>query len=127
MSDTQTVDVSAAVDSYFDMWNSDDPARRSEHVRRAWEEDGHYVDPVLEAAGHIALSEMVDAVHAQFPGHRFRRTSGIDLHHTLLRFGWELVAPDGSVTAAGLDVGIFSEAGKLQRIAGFIGPLPAKE
>src|SRR5881409_3287428 len=95
-------------------------------IARAWDEDGHYVDPVLEVRGYRALSDMVDAVHGQFPGHRFHRTTGVDLHHDLLRFGWELVAQDGTVAAAGLDVGLVSDDGRLRRIVGFIGALPSK-
>ena len=68
---------------------------------------------------------MVAAVHEQFPGHTFRRTSGIDAHHNLIRFGWDLVGPDGSTTVAGLDVGIVADDGRLQRIGGFMGDLPA--
>lgn len=122
--DVQTQDVTATVDTYFEMWNEADAAKRTVLIRDAWEEDGAYVDPLIQASGHQALSEMVDGVHAQFPGHRFRRTSGVDAHHSLIRFGWELVAPDGSITVAGLDVGIVSDGGKLQRIGGFFGPLP---
>ena len=66
---------------------------------------------------------MVDAVHAQFPGHRFRRTSDVDAHHDQVRFTWELAAPDGAVTVAGLDVGEVDDAGKLTRITGFFGAL----
>src|SRR5438309_196963 len=91
-------DVTTTVETYLAMWNEPDPARRAEHIERAWAEAGHYVDPLLEAEGHAALGEMVAAVHAQYPGHRFRRTSAIDTHHDQLRFGWELVAPDGSIT-----------------------------
>jgi hypothetical protein len=40
---------------------------------------------------------MVAAVQARFPGHRFRRVSGIDDQHGELRFAWELTAPDGSI------------------------------
>jgi len=113
-----------AVDAYFEMWNEEDAVKRAEHIERAWEDDGHYVDPLLEARGRPGLSEMVEAVQGLYPGHRFRPTSGVDLHHDLIRFGWELVAPDGTVAAAGLDVGVVSVGGKLRRIAGFIGPLP---
>jgi hypothetical protein len=67
---------------------------------------------------------MVAAVHAQYPGHRLRRTSAIETHHDQVRFGWELVAPDGSVTVAGVDVGILAADGRLAAITGFFGPLP---
>jgi hypothetical protein len=99
-------------------------ARRAEHIERAWVGEGRYVDPMLEAEGHAALSEMVAGVHAQFPGHRFRRVSGIDTHHDQLRFGWELAAPDGAVTVAGIDVGLLAPDGRLRSITGFFGELP---
>jgi hypothetical protein len=116
--------VTQTVDAYLEMWNETDPARRTERIEEAWASDGHYIDPLLEARGHAALSEMVAAVHAQYPGHRFRRTSGIDVHHSLVRFGWELAAPDGAVTVAGIDVAVMDADGRLQRLAGFFGELP---
>lgn len=125
MTDTNTTDTTAVVDAYLAMWNKDDPARRAELIRAAWTDDARYVDPLLEADGHDGLSAMVDGLHAQFPGHRFRRTSGIDVHHDELRFGWELAAPDGAVTVAGIDVGQLSADGRLRRITGFFGDLPA--
>src|SRR5205823_351773 len=93
-------DVKTTVDTYLAMWNEADPTRRAKHIERAWTDDARYVDPMLEAAGHAALSEMVTGVQARFPGHRFRRVSGIDIHHDQLRFAWELVAPDGAGVVA---------------------------
>jgi SnoaL-like protein len=118
-------DVTATVDTYLAMWNETDAARRAEHIGRAWAKDGRYVDPMLEAEGHAALDEMVQGVQARFPGHRFRRVSGVDAHHGELRFGWELAAPDGAVVVAGIDVGEVAPDGRLRRITGFFGGLPA--
>ena len=53
-----------------------------------------------------------------------RRTTGIDSHHDTLRYGWELVGPDGTVVAIGLDVGVLADDGRLRRVNGFLGPLP---
>jgi hypothetical protein len=117
-------DVTTTVDTYLAMWNETDPGRRAEHIRRAWTEDGRYVDPLLEAEGHAALGDMVAGVHEQFPAHRFRRTSGIDTHHDQVRFGWELAAPDGAVAVAGVDLGSLSDDGRFRAIAGFFGELP---
>jgi hypothetical protein len=117
-------DLTAVVDAYLSMWNEEDATARAAIVERAWEADGRYVDPLLEASGHVALSEMVAGVHAQFPGQRFRRTTGIDAHHDQVRFGWELAAPDGVVTVAGLDVGELGDDGRFRRIVGFFGPIP---
>src|SRR2546422_10225120 len=97
-------DVTTTVETYLAMWNETDPARRARLIEEAWTGDARYVDPVLEAEGHEALSEMVAGVHDRFPGQKFRRTSAIDTHHDQVRFTWELAAPEGAVTVAGVDV-----------------------
>jgi hypothetical protein len=119
-------DVTKTVDTYLAMWNEPDTARRVKYIEQAWVSDCRYVDPQLEAEGPVALNDMVAAVHGRFPGHRFRRVSGVDNHHGELRFAWELVAPDGSIVVAGIDVGELAADGRLQRITGFFGELPAR-
>ncbi len=120
-------DVTTTVDTYLSMWNEADRERRAETIARAWAEDGCYVDPLLEAQGHAALSDMAAGVQAQFPGQRFRRTTGVESHHDAVRFGWELASPDGTVTVAGIDIGTLGADGRLQRITGFFGEPPADE
>ena len=120
-------DIATTVDTYFAMWNETDPAKRTELIQEAWTADARYVDPVLEAEGHAGLSDMVAGVHAQFPGQRFRRLSGIDGHHDHVRFEWELAAPDGAVTVAGVDVGQLADDGRLRTITGFFGEIPAAD
>jgi hypothetical protein len=118
-------DITTTIDTYFDMWNEPDPARRAALIEQAWTADGLYVDPLLEATGHAALSDMVAGVHTQFPGQRFRRTSAIDAHHDGARFAWELAGEDGTVTVAGLDVAELDGDGRLRRITGFFGDVAA--
>ena len=118
-------DAVNTVDTYLAMWNETDAAERARHIARAWAADGRYVDPMMEAAGHAALAEMVTGVQTRFPGHRFRRVSGVDVHHDQLRFGWTLEGPDGAVVVAGVDVGALAPDGGLTRITGFFGDLPA--
>lgn len=120
-------DHTATVDAYFAMLNETDAHRRVAAAAQAWTEDGAYVDPLQEATGHEALCDMAAGVHARFPGQRFVRTSGIDAHHGLVRFGWELGDGEGTVTVAGIDVGIVAPDGRLSRIAGFFGPLPERD
>jgi hypothetical protein len=119
-------EIAKTVDTYLAMWNETDPARRAEHIERAWAQDGRYLDPLIEAEGHTALSDMVAGVQARFPNHRFRRVSGVDTHHGELRFAWELAAADGSVVVAGIDVGALAADGRLRRITGFFGEMPAE-
>jgi SnoaL-like domain len=117
-------DVTTTVDAYLAMWNETDTARRARLVEQAWAPSGRYVDPVQEAEGHAAIGDMVAGVHTQFPGYRFRRLSGVDVHHDQLRFAWDLAGPDGTVAVAGIDVGELATDGRLNRISGFFGDLP---
>jgi hypothetical protein len=117
-------DVTTIVDTYLAAWNETDPKARARLIEQAWARDGRYVDPLLAAEGHAAISAMVDGVHAKFPGHRFRRVSGVDSHNGHVRFAWELAAPDGAITVAGLDVGEIGGDGRLRSITGFFGALP---
>ena len=119
-------DVTMIVDTYLAAWNETDAKARGRLIEKAWAPDGRYVDPLLAADGHVAISEMTAAVHSKFPGHRFRRTSGVDAHNGHVRFGWELAAPDGAITVAGVDIGEIGADGRLARITGFFGPLPEK-
>ncbi len=118
------MDPAEAVSTYGASWNEPDAQRRAELLEQAWAPDGRYQDPMLEADGHASLSDMVAGVHAQFPGQRFERLSGIDAHHDLLRFAWQLAAPGGDVTVAGIDVAEVGDDGKLRHITGFFGELP---
>jgi hypothetical protein len=127
MTDTITThDITATVDAYFAMLNEPDDARRLAHARRAWADDGSFVDPMFQASGGPEpISEAVGGAQAQFPGHVLTRTSGIDAHHSLVRFSWRLADADGNVVLDGLDVAIVADDGRLSRLAGFFGPLPA--
>ena len=118
-------DTTATVDTYLAMWNEEDRGRRAELIEQAWVAEGRYGDPVQEADGYAALSAMVDAIHAHYPGQQFRRTTAVDAHHDEVRFGWELGVPGGEVTVAGIDVGILASDGRLQRITGVFGELAA--
>jgi len=120
-----TTPLATVVEAYLGMWNETDAAVRAQLIETAWVDTGYYQDPLLEAKGHDGLSAMVAGFHDQYPGYAFRQAGGIDAHHELARFGWELVAPDGSVFIAGIDVAAIAPDGRLARIAGFFGDLPA--
>jgi SnoaL-like domain len=119
-------DLVTTVDTYLSAYGEPDAARRAELIGQVWAADGRLVDPPLAAEGHGGISDMAAAVQQQFAGHRFRRVSGIDEHHGQFRFAWELVGPDGTVAVSGMDVGELAEDGRLRRITGFFGDLPAR-
>jgi hypothetical protein len=120
-------DLTITVDTYLSAYGEPDAARRAELIGRVWAADGRLVDPPLAAEGHAGISDMAAAVQRQFADHRFRRVSAIDGHHDHFRFAWELVGPDGTVAVSGLDVGELADDGRLRRITGFFGDLPARD
>ena len=124
---TDTSTLTTVVDTCIDMWNEEDADRRAGLIRTAWADDARYRDPLLEADGAGGLDQMVATVHGQYPGHRFRRTTGVDAHHDVARFGWELVAPDGAVFVGGIDVATIAEDGRLRSVTGFFGEPPAPD
>jgi hypothetical protein len=124
---TTTAVLAATVDGYLAAWTEPDPDRRAELVARAWAPGGTLVDPPLEAEGHEGLAGLAAVIDAHYPGHTFRRTSGIDAHHAFVRFSWELVGPDGAIAVAGIDIGELADDGRLRRITGFFGDLPPYE
>jgi SnoaL-like domain len=116
--------VTTTVDAYFKMLNETDPERRSRLIEQVWAPDARWIDPPLAVEGHAAIDTKAAGAHDQFPGHRFRRTSGIDCHHDQLRFAWELAAPDGTPAVAGIDVGELAPDGRILSLTGFFGDLP---
>lgn len=120
-------DLHLTIDTHLDAYGEADGARRSELLRRAWSAQGRLIDPPMEGSGHAGISELAELVHAHYPGHTFRRTSGIDEHHGFARYQWDLLGPDGAVALSGLDVAEIDDDGLLRRVVGFLGPVPPTE
>jgi hypothetical protein len=122
---TTTTDTETLVAAYLDMWRTTDGAERAELVATTFSETGRHVDQHADATGHAELADMIAGVHAGFPGFQMARTSGIDRFGDQLRFAWELNAADGTPIVTGLDVAEVGSDGRLQRVTGFWGDLPA--
>lgn len=126
MTDTTTTpDTDTLIETYFEMWRTSDAADRAQLVARTFSEDGRHVDQHADAAGHEELAEMIAGVHDGFPGFQMARTSGIDRFGDQLRFAWEMNGADGAPIVAGLDVAEVAPDGRLRRVTGFWGDLPA--
>ena len=120
-------DLTTVIDAWLEAFAEEDVERRTKLIEQAWSPEGRLVDPPLEGEGYGGLSEAADLVHTHYAGHTFRRVSGIDTHHEFVRYGWELVGPDGNPVIAGIDVGEVAPDGRLRKITGFFGDLPSLE
>ncbi|MEU3891645.1 nuclear transport factor 2 family protein [Streptomyces sp. NPDC029041] len=115
-----------AVARYFEAWNADSPAARAKAVAAAWAEDGTYTDPLADVSGHEEITAVIAAAREQFPGFEFRLNGGVDGHHGIARFSWELVSTaDGSAPVAGSDVITLDGQGRIRAVLGFLDRVPA--
>jgi hypothetical protein len=117
---TPALSTTDLVDVHLDAYAEADPDRRRELVERVWATDGRLADPPFDGEGHDAIAGLTDVVLQHFPDHRFRRTTAVDEHHGVGRYGWELVGPDGAVAVTGLDIVEVAD-GRIARITGFFG------
>ncbi|MGW2021070.1 nuclear transport factor 2 family protein [Streptomyces decoyicus] len=115
-----------AVARYFEAWNATEEGARGKAVAAAFCEDATYTDPLADVAGHAGLVAAIAGVHAQFPGFVFRQLGGVDGHHDMARFGWELVSvADGAAPVAGFDVVRLGADGRIRSVFGFLDRVPA--
>ena len=116
-----TTNTEATIERYLETWNEADDARRAEQSTDVWAVDGRLVDPLLDATGAEAIAAAIGALRDQMPGHTLTRTTELDVHHDVARFGWTVNAPDGTVAVAGIDVVTFAPDGRIQSAVGFFG------
>ncbi|MFF0445610.1 nuclear transport factor 2 family protein [Streptomyces sp. NPDC004609] len=114
-----------AVARYFEAWNAQGAEDIAKAVADAWTEDGTYTDPLADVSGHAGVAAVIAGAHEQFPGFEFRQLGEVDGHHSIARFGWELVSvADGSAPVAGFDVIELAEDGRIRRVFGFLDRVP---
>jgi HEAT repeat protein len=119
--DTTTLTPAAAeriVDGYLTCWNETDRARRAAAIASTWCDDARSVDPLAEATGHAAIDEMIAAVQAQMPGHRFERRGAIAAHHDVVHWPWVMRGADGAHVLTGIDTAVIRD-GRIAALAGF--------
>ncbi len=120
--EARTIDaVDATVDGYLAAWNATDPDERRALVARHWAPDARMVDPLVDVTGHAELEAVFARFHDEYPGCSFRRTGGHDGHHDLVRWGWEMLGPEGGRVLDGIDVATIGPDGRLVHVIGFFG------
>lgn len=117
-------DVTELVDRYCAVWNEPDVERRAALMAAVWAEGAAYTDPRADTMGAGELLAHIATVRASRPGAKIMRTTAVDLHHGIARFGWRVVEADGTPLPEGIDIVFLNEDGSLiERIVGFFGPL----
>jgi hypothetical protein len=115
------------VDAYIEAWNEPLAGRRGQILAEVMTDDCTYVDPNTELDGRAGLAGYIGDVLDKQPGRRIERTTEVDVHHRLCRFGWRLVRPDGTVGAESVDFVEFAGDGRISYVAGFFGLLAPRE
>ena len=116
---TDTTALETTVDTWLAAYCEPDADHRAALIAAGVGADGELLDPPLAGSGHETLAALAGAVLGAYPGHTFRRTTPIDSHHSYAHYQWELLAPDGTVAVAGLDVAELTHDGRLQKVVGF--------
>ena len=120
--------MSGTPDSFDHMlaaWNEREPSKVRGHLEQALTPDVHFVDPSNDISGIDAFEAMVHEFHEKFPGAVCSRASGIDSHHRLYRYNWE-IHQGAALLLPGFDVVETDASGRVARVLGFFGPLPPK-
>ena len=75
------------IDRHLAAYCDAEAGRRAAAVRAIWNPEGRLVDPPLEARGHQGIADQAATLLAQFPQHRFARSTAVDVHHGFARYG----------------------------------------
>lgn len=115
-----------SLDHMLAAWNERDPDRVRAHLDKALSPEVVFIDPSIVTRGIDEFEANVHGVHGRLPGASYRRASGVDRHHDVVRYAWE-IHRDGELILPGFDVTELDEEGRVTRVLGFFGPLPDSE
>ncbi len=115
-------ELAEIVDVYCSIWNEPTAARRLELFSTVLAISCRYCDPTVDVVGYESLDKHIESVRAKKPGIVFR-TTDVDIHHDVARFGWRKVLLNGLLLPEGVDFLTIDSVGKISQISGFFGPL----
>ena len=107
------------------MWNERDVEKVRGYIDQIFAEDVCFIDPGNSIVGHDAFETMVRAFRARFPDADLSHSSGLDEHHGLVRYHWE-IHQNGELLMPGFDVAEIDSEGRVSRVLGFFGPIPER-
>lgn len=117
--------VPEALNRMLMLWNERDVTKLRAHIKAALSSDVLFIDPANHVEGHDAFEEMVKVFRTRLPEAVCSRSSGVDSHHGLHRYHWEIHRA-GERLVEGFDVACVDAQGKVSRVEGFFGPIPAR-
>lgn len=106
-------------------WNEYDPVKLRDLVDASLTEDVAFTDPHYQIVGIDAFIDQVNEVRARGGQVKLMPTSGVDFHHDRARYSWVAIYPDGTRVDGFDAVALDLKRGKICRIDGFFGSLPA--
>ena len=113
-------DLAAVVRRYGKAWAEVDPARRQVALAEIWADDAVYVDPDVPdgAHGREALSDLIEASFATFPGLTITLTGEVEVLDSRARYRWRATTNDGQ-SFEGSDFVEFGADGRIERVTNF--------
>jgi len=118
------IDAKTIATRYIELWNERDPQRRRQLLATHWADNASYVDPLMAGDGHDGIDALVAGVQQRFPDFRFALIGEPNGYGDHIRFSWGL-GPDGADSPIkGTDFAMLN-AGRIQRITGFLDQVPA--
>jgi len=118
------MDTLELIDRYCAAWSDPKPEARAALLECVLASGATYTDPRAHTTGAGELLAHVAKVHAIRPNSRVVRTTALDAHHGMVRFGWKAIDAAGVTLVEGIDVAFLSaDATRIERIVGFFGPL----
>ena len=111
------------IDRYCTCWRVMGMQEREESLGIVLTRDVRYVDPGTDVTGINQLALHIERVANARPQAQAVRTSSVDVHHDVARFGWHLVDRGEELLVGSIDVVTFVPAtGLINMIVGFFGP-----
>lgn len=117
--------VPEVLNHMLEVWNERDPSKICERVDAVFSADVVFIDPANSIVGCDAFEKRVQSFRARLPEVICGRSSGVDRHHGLHRYHWEIHQGDQRLIE-GFDVTEVDADGRVSRVEGFFGPIPQR-
>jgi hypothetical protein len=121
---TRTMSLRSLIDRYCEAWSSPDLTERARLLESVWAAGATYTDPNVKELDKGELLAHIAKIQSTRPGAKVLRTTEVDEHHGVLRFGFQVLGQDGNILRQGIDFAFLDASRtRLQKVVGFFGEL----